>query len=144
VTTLLREETVLVKSNNIVQCHTHPKIKDAPKKRRESSHLRAVTAGSSTSKHGSQADEDDMATPTNHNQMIPDSLHGTSHKRDREDEGNAGRNKRNSGMAGEYHVKNEMVEDAHEHGHGVRRGISESDISEAKLQTHMSFLSNMI
>lgn len=29
---------------NFLQCHTHPKIKDAPKRRRESSHSRALAA----------------------------------------------------------------------------------------------------
>jgi hypothetical protein len=29
---------------DLTQCHTHPKIKDAPKRRRESSHTRALAA----------------------------------------------------------------------------------------------------
>lgn len=36
-------ETLETNMNN-QQCHTHPKIKDAPKRRRESSHSRALGA----------------------------------------------------------------------------------------------------
>jgi len=32
------------------QCHTHPKVKDAPKRRRESSHARAMGAAGTVTK----------------------------------------------------------------------------------------------
>lgn len=31
-------------ATNVIQCHTHPKIKDAPKRRRESSHQRLAAS----------------------------------------------------------------------------------------------------
>jgi hypothetical protein len=62
-------------TDSFFQCHTHPKIKDAPKRRRESSHTRALGA-STMAKPKIETPMTPQMTPSNSvtNTPIPGSL----------------------------------------------------------------------
>lgn len=53
----------------LFQCHTHPKVKDAPKRRRESSHVRPSTANSSGGK-SAKTEKTEPVTPALSNASI--------------------------------------------------------------------------